>query len=234
VQQEFSDTNLGCRRRVATGIDWIFQQVEEAIILEDDCLPHPSFFRFCQELLERYRDDRRVGMISGDNFQFGATPSNDSYYFSRYFHVWGWATWRDRWQGSYDQAMGKWPQVKEQPWLSELLEDPAERREWLKNFDMVHSGRLDTWDYQWVFANWLKGRLCVLPSVNLVSNVGFDEEATHTKFAGALANLASREMEFPLKHPGEVVRDEEADARSRHRSTRLEKIRSLFGRLLTR
>ncbi|WP_026840427.1 hemolytic protein HlpA [Citrifermentans bremense] len=234
VQHEFSEVNLGCRRRVATGIDWIFEQVEEAIILEDDCLPHPTFFRFCQELLDRYRDDPRVGMISGDNFQFGPTTTGDSYYFSRYFHIWGWATWRDRWQGSYDVALGKWPEVKEEPWFSGLLEDAGEIREWRKNFDLVQSGRLDTWDYQWVFANWLKRRLCVLPSVNLVSNVGFDACATHTKVAGALSNLRSQAMEFPLRHPREVLRNEDADARSRHRSSNLDKMKSLFGRLLAR
>lgn len=92
VQTNFSDVNLGCKRRVSSGIDWVFEQVEEAIILEDDCLPDPTFFRFCEELLARYRHDQRIGMISGDNFQFGSRRNDDSYYFSKYVHIWGWAT----------------------------------------------------------------------------------------------------------------------------------------------
>ena len=101
VLTNFSTPNLGCKKRVSSGIDWIFEQVEEAIILEDDCLPDPSFFQFCEEMLARYRHDDRIAMISGDNFLFGQVPVPESYYFSRYCHIWGWASWRRAWK-DYD------------------------------------------------------------------------------------------------------------------------------------
>ena len=93
----------------------------EAIILEDDCVPNPTFFRFCQEMLDRYRHDQRIGMISGDNFQFGRRRNDDSYYFSKYVHVWGWASWRDRWVGSYDVTMARWPRIRDEGWLVDIV-----------------------------------------------------------------------------------------------------------------
>jgi hypothetical protein len=102
ILTNFSEINLGCKVRVSSGIDWVFEHVEEAIILEDDCLPDPTFFRYCQVMLDHYRNDQRIGMISGDNFQNGIKRNMDSYYFSRYVHIWGWATWRNRWQNYYD------------------------------------------------------------------------------------------------------------------------------------
>lgn len=230
VLTNFSEENLGCRRRVSSGLDWVFEQVERAIILEDDCLPDSTFFRFCQEMLDRYRDDPRVGMISGDNFQGEKGGGRASYYFSRYFHVWGWATWRDRWQGSYDVDMAKWPSVKGEGWLKGIVEGGAERAEWKKNFEKTWRGQIDTWDFQWVFANWVEKRLCLLPAVNLVSNIGFDLDATHTKSAGSLADLKRHALSFPLVHPDRVERDAAADARSRHRAA----AKGLLGWLMAR
>jgi len=191
VLTNFSEVNLGCKRRVSSGIDWVFEQVEEAIILEDDCLPDPSFFCFCQELLERYRHDQRIGLISGDNFQFGRRRNDDSYYFSKYVHIWGWATWRDRWAGSYDVTMAKWPRIRDEAWLTDIVGNAHEADFWSKVFERVHRGEIDTWDYQWVFANWVEGRLTILPAMNLISNIGFDANATHTTGDSELANLAS-------------------------------------------
>lgn len=208
VLKNYSDTNLGCKRRVSSGLDWVFEQVEEAIILEDDCLPDPTFFRFCQEMLERYRHDQRIGMISGDNFQFGNRRNDDSYYFSKYVHIWGWATWRDRWLGSYDVAMAKWPQIRDEAWLADMVGTTREATYWQKIFERVHRGEIDTWDYQWVFANWVEGRLSVIPSVNLISNIGFNRsDATHTGGESDLANLPVCPLSFPLKHPLGVVRN---------------------------
>lgn len=200
VLTNFSDTNMGCRKRVSSGIDWIFQQVEEAIILEDDCLPEPSFFQFCQEMLEHYRHDQRIGMISGDNFQFGRRYNQDSYYFSKYVHIWGWATWRNRWQ-AYDVDMTQWPQVRNQDRLESLVMDVDEVPYWSKRFERVYQGKIDTWDYQWVFSNWMEGRLSALPSVNLISNIGFGADATHTTSSSPLANLPTEAILFPLTHP---------------------------------
>jgi hypothetical protein len=211
VLTNFSEVNLGCKRRVSSGIDWVFEQVEEAIILEDDCLPDPTFFRFCQELLERYRYDQRIGMIGGVNFQFGRRRNDDSYYFSKYVHIWGWASWRDRWAGSYDVTMAKWPRIRDEGWLTDMVGNKPEAEYWKEIFERVHRGEIDTWDYQWVFANWVEGRMGILPAVNMISNIGFDKNATHTTGVSDLANLVRKPVSFPMTHPFSVFRNVEAD-----------------------
>lgn len=211
VLTNFSEVNLGCKVRVSSGIDWVFEQVEEAIILEDDCLPDPTFFRFCEELLERYRDDERVGMISGDNFQFGRRYGDDSYYFSKYFHIWGWATWKDRWAESYDVTMAKWATVRDEGRLVDLVGEGRESKYWGEIFERVYRGGIDTWDYQWVFANWVNGRLNIVPAVNLISNIGFGQNATHTTGASELENLPITPIKFPIHHPIGVFKSLQAD-----------------------
>lgn len=211
VLTNFSEENLGCKRRVSSGIDWVFEQVEEAIILEDDCLPAPTFFRFCQEMLERYRHDLRVGMVSGNNFQFGQHYSGDSYYFSKYTYIWGWASWRNRWQEAYDVRMSKWPKIRDSGGLVDLVLKKSEVGYWKKIFDRMYSGKADTWDFQWTFANWTQGWLAVLPSVNLISNIGFGVGATHSRVVTKLANMPIEDLSFPLIHPGTRVRNIRAD-----------------------
>ncbi len=210
VKTNYSERNMGCKLRVSSGISWIFEEVEEAIILEDDCVPHPSFFRYCEELLQRYRHDERIGMISGDNFQFGATRNDYSYYFSRYNHIWGWASWRRAWR-YYDRDLTDWPAEFCRGSLRSRFESPVEYRMWSKAFNDVSKGRIDTWDYQWTCVLWLQSMLTVLPSINLVSNIGFGPEATHTVGISSAANLPAEKMEFPLRHPHNVLRDVEAD-----------------------
>lgn len=212
VLTNFSEVNLGCKMRPKTGIDWVFEQVEEAIILEDDCLPHPSFFRFCEEALEKYRHDERVFLISGDNFQFGRTRTEDSYYFSRNNHIWGWASWRRAWK-YYDVNLTLWPEVRDGGWLDDVLSDHEQVSYWTDIFQKVADGEIHSaWDYQWTFACWINSALTVLPNVNLISNIGFGQDATHTTGSSCLENLPTAEMVFPLKHPKMVVRDATADA----------------------
>lgn len=211
VLTNYSEVNLGCKVRVSSGIDWVFEQVEEAIILEDDCLPDPTFFRFCQEMLERYRDDQRIGMISGDNFQFGHRRNSDSYYFSKYVHIWGWATWRDRWQNNYDVELKIWPVVRDGNYLLDILGSTKEAESWSKTFESMYKGEIDTWDYQWVFANWIEGRVNVIPNVNLISNIGFGVNATHTVRDSQLANLPVDKILFPIANPVGVFRNLQAD-----------------------
>jgi hypothetical protein len=206
----YSEVNLGCMRRVAGGLDWVFATVEEAVILEDDCVPHPTFFRYCDELLEQYRDDERVMLVSGDNFLLGARQSRDSYYFSRYALVWGWASWRRAWR-HYDVDISLWPELRGTSWLLDVHGDKTAARYWAQVLDDVRAGRIDTWDYQWFFACWASGGLCVTPSVNLVSNVGFGAGATHTLNISPVADLPAVAMQFPLRHPPDLVRDCEAD-----------------------
>lgn len=211
VLTNFSDVNLGCKNRVASGIDWVFEQVEEAIILEDDCLPHPTFFRFCEELLSYYRDDERIGMISGDNFQFGEQRTEASYYFSRYSHIWGWATWRRAWK-HYDREANNWPAIKSTGWLKVLISSIKERKYWNNIFQEVYDGKIDTWDYQWVLTVWSQGMISIMPNVNLISNIGFGNDATHTHGISIYADLNTEAMQFPLRHPKVLLPHPEADA----------------------
>jgi hypothetical protein len=214
VNTLFRTTNLGCKNAVSSAISWFFEHEQEGIILEDDCLPDPTFFRYCDELLERYRDDARIGLISGDNFQFGKTYGNASYYFSRYAHIWGWASWRRVWQ-HYDRDAAAWPAFRDNggldrvPGLSRL-----EARHWRSIFDRVHANQIDTWDYQLTFATWSQQMLSVLPQRNLVSNIGFGAEATHTSAVSKFANLPVSPLQFPLVHPPSVTACEDADKRT--------------------
>lgn len=211
VHRLFCDHNLGCKMAVSSAITWFFAHVEEGIILEDDCLPHPSFFRFCRELLERYRDNERVVAISGNNFQPANKNSRYSYYFSIYNHIWGWASWRRAWQ-HYDGDLKRWPQLREEQWLSKLFRRPEAVRYWSAIFDQVYEKRIDSWGYPWTYSCWIQNGLTVLPSVNLVTNLGFDERATHTKHKDAQsANLPVQAMPFPLIYPPKVVRNFQAD-----------------------
>lgn len=211
VRTEFSEINLGCRDRPASGIDWVFSLVPEAIILEDDCLPDPTFFRFCEELLARYRDDERVGMIGGTN-PLGAEPGGQaSYFFTKYPFIWGWASWRRAWE-RYDRSASAWPELR-RGGAFRAMTLPVERAYWERSFDAVHSGGLDAWDYQWTLTCWRERMSSIVPRCNLVSNIGFGPGATHTIGMGPQANLATTAMPFPLVHPVTVLADREADAR---------------------
>jgi hypothetical protein len=213
VKTNYRAENLGCRRGVQSGISWFFSEVEEGIILEDDTVPSLSFFPFCAELLERYRNDTRIGMISGDNFQFGFARTEASYYFSRYTHIWGWASWRRAWQ-LYDTNLESWTTLKKQRWLTDILVDDGCSRHWEQIFDQSHAKGIDTWDFQWTYTCWMQNMLTILPNTNLVTNIGFGPTATHTHNATAVANLARHEIKFPLRHPDCVVADLLLDLRS--------------------
>lgn len=212
VLTNFSDENLGCGRRISSGLSWVFDQVEEAIVLEDDCLPAPGFFRFCEELLGRYRDDNRIGIISGDNFIHPKLSTPDSYYFSRYAHIWGWATWRRTW-AQYDFKISRLAEAKRNRHFRNLFSQGTTATYWEGIFERVARGEIDTWDYQLQFASLLGEWLNVMPARNLVSNIGFGSDAAHTgDVSDPLSNLATFEPEFPLRHPNSPARWAEADA----------------------
>jgi len=209
VETNYAEANLGCRRRLSTGLDWIFAQVEEAILVEDDCLPEPDFFPFCTELLARYRDDERVFAVSGNNFLFGRKASVDSYYFTRYVHIWGWASWRRAWR-HYDVTMARWPALRDGPWLEQELGMPEVADHFRKRFDAAHAG-LDTWDYQWVFSAWLRHGCAIAPERNLVRNLGVGGDATNTRKAPVEALATTGPITFPLRHPRDVAVAVDAD-----------------------
>ena len=149
--------------------------------------------------------------ISGCNFQFGKSRTDYSYYFSKYPHCWGWATWRRAWQ-HYDVDMHIWPEIRDGNWLKDILNYLPEERYRRRIFQRVYKNKINTWDYQWTLTCWQQNGLIVLPRFNLVSNIGFTTEGTHTKSKrNPFANMKTTPMEFPLKHPKFMIRDIQAD-----------------------
>lgn len=209
LQTNFAEVNMGCRRRVSSGLDWVFDQCEEAIILEDDCVPCGSFFGFCSDLLERYRDDVRVVSIGGANFQLGHTRGEGSYYFSAYTHIWGWATWRRAWR-LIDIELASWPAAREQGLLSSILEDPREVEYWTGIFEKSYRGEIDSWGYPWLFSSWMRNTLCAVANQNLVTNSGGGPEATHTTGDMKALGIPTQEL-TTIVHPAIVARDLAAD-----------------------
>ena len=179
VKTLFQETNLGCGRGVRTGIDWFFENEESGIILEDDCKPHPDFFEFCSVMLEKYRDDTRVFSVAG----FCELPvtafQGASYEFSVYNLIWGWASWRRAWR-SQNFSNQELLDALESDWLEYQLHSPYAVQYWRREMRGALAGQIDTWDYQWRLSIWMNSGLSIIPSVNLVQNIGFDERATHT------------------------------------------------------
>ena len=211
---DFAAKNLGCKMRVSSGLDWVFRTVEEAIVLEDDCVPSDSFFRFCDELLARYRNDERVMQICGSNLLrgMGVGPVvQGSYYFSQYGPIWGWASWRRAWR-HYDVRLSSWPNLRDSGAYKAFCHGRAEQKFRYDLYDKLHRGEIDTWDYQWGFAKLASGGLSVVPRVNLISNIGFGVDATHIHDkADPLANLFAADLVFPLAHPHCVAADQQMD-----------------------
>ncbi|MEK7568566.1 MAG: nucleotide-diphospho-sugar transferase [Patescibacteria group bacterium] len=210
VHRKYSDQNLGCKKGVSSAITWFFDNVEEGIVLEDDCLPDQSFFSFCQELLGKYRNIDKVKMISGDNFQFGKKYGDASYYFSNFPHIWGWATWRRAWR-EYDIDMKTYPEFKKRNRIAQIFEDKRVQKYWLNLFDRLYDNKIDTWDGQWVYSVYNNNGVVILPNVNLVSNIGFDENATHTKKLDGIFSEIPTGKIGTIVHPASIVVNEEAD-----------------------
>jgi hypothetical protein len=207
IERLYSDVNQGCRLGVSRAITWFFDQVEEGVILEDDCVPNPDFFSYCDELLDRYRHDTRIWWISGTNARLGPTPSENSYFISRYGHCWGWATWRTRW-ANYDRDLISLSAFLVTHGFDSLFPDRRQAHFWKKQLMRLRDSHYpDTWDYQWSYICLINGGLSVVPSSNLVSNIGFDQDATHTKNSyGALCTQATQGI-MPLRHPEFLLPD---------------------------
>lgn len=211
VHTTYADQNMGLRRRISSGLNWVFDQVEQAIILEDDCLPHPTFFRYCEELLEKYKDDERVMHISGDNFGY-QRPAGvvDSYYFSMFAHVWGWATWRRAW-AKYDVGMTTWgDSTFRETVLSRFPKN--QRAYWRYMWNLTYREEKKTWAFQWVYACVAHEGLCAMPYENQITNIGFGAGGTNTKGGeSGLANLQTNDITFPLSHPAHFQTNPNAD-----------------------
>jgi hypothetical protein len=211
VLKNYSDVNLSARIRVSSGLDWVFEMVEEAILLEDDCLPNPSFFPFCETLLDWYREDKRIMMISGTNWLGEWKSDLQSYHFSYYGGIWGWASWRRAWQ-YYDVNMKLWQNQEARNRIKDILANNYHYKVRANNFDATYSKKVDAWDYQWSLARLLQSGLSIVPCVNLISNIGFGVDATNTKSANSIvANLQTEKLEFPLKFNTITVVDRDYD-----------------------
>jgi hypothetical protein len=201
VKTLFRDENLGCGRAVSEAITWFFQEEQEGVILEDDCLPDASFFPFCREMLTRFRDTQEVGSISGDNFLPPSLHSLQPYHFSKYAQIWGWATWRRFWQ-QYDFRLGgelsEWEEL-----IRKLNPIENHARYWIEIFKALRSGLIDTWDYQVMFSAWRSNLIHIYPSKNLILNLGYGVDATHTRFNSPLienqnASIDGFEVTLPV------------------------------------
>jgi hypothetical protein len=214
VRRDYAPTNKGCDERIPSGISWVLNQVDRAIILEDDCLPHTDFFDFCDELLERYSQDERVMHISGTNFQHGnrGFKCAESYYFSTIPQTQGWATWRRAWK-LFDPSLRELPEIEKSGLLSEIFRDPAVRDHWSYKFNLFRNQILTNWDGRWAFACASHRGYSIVPRVNLISNIGYGPDATHTKnIRSGKANIPVRSIGFPLIHPTTIMPNENADA----------------------
>lgn len=203
ILKNYSDTNMGCKNRISSGLDWAFNTVDRAIIIENDCLPDISFFKFCEDLLEKHRDDTEIMHIGGNFFQHRNTnfKNSDSYYFSNIPHIWGWATWSRAWK-LYDVNMKKWPEVKASGEIKLKIKNPAVYEYWETVWDQYYNKKIDSWDGQWTFACLLNSGLSITPCTNLVSNIGFGPEAMHTKNDKSIfSNIPLKPALFPLVHP---------------------------------
>lgn len=228
------ERNLGCKLGVSTAITWFFEHESQGIILEDDCLPVQSFFWYCEAMLARYANDSRIGHISGTRFfaDRQRDPQSSTCGYSRYGFVWGWATWRRAWQ-HFDASLRAWPQMIDERWWNAAYPDPRERRAMRAIGQRVHDGKIDAWGYQWSFARSFQSQLSVMPPANLIVNLGFDADATHTTYRHPDAPITAVDLRFPLASPPFVLADRVHDrAFARHTFSRIRsRLRLLVARL---
>lgn len=207
----FREENLGCKIAVSEAIEWFFASEEKGIILEDDCLPNKSFFEFCDLLLNKYKNDTRIGQICGFNPIVEFASDNDSYVFSRFGPIWGWATWRRVWK-NYELKNSSWSEFKDRGFLKSTTETWFEEKWRLETLDQVFFGTLDTWDYQWAFTLMKGNYLSIVPCKNLIKNIGFGESATHTKGSIKRNLLTVFELE-EINHPNFIFANRKFDSK---------------------
>ena len=216
IETRISTTNQGCRRAVSSAINWFFENVDEGIILEDDCVPSDDFFRFCSEMLSVYRSDERVMSICGSQYVDGINLTPHSCYFSYFADLWGWATWRRAWV-KYDSDMQGWPAFKALGGIEAVTRGRlASARAFHNAFDQTFHERIDSWGYRWIFSVMAQSGLACYPTRNLITNVGFRSDATHTISIGdgdlpPMANRILQEIDFPIKPPPFVARSSKFD-----------------------
>lgn len=207
IKTLFRDNNLGCRDAVSSAITWFFDSVEEGIILEDDCLPNQSFFTFCEVLLDKYRTEEKIMHIGGTNFQDNIKRGNASYYFSIHPNIWGWATWKRAWK-NYSINMDEFDGFKK---TQTTFKHPRIAKFNIDKLEKTRSGEINTWDYQWFYSIWKLNGICIIPNSNLITNIGFGENATHTKDLNSFLSGISTSELARVKHPDKIIIDKIAD-----------------------
>lgn len=214
VKLDVSEVNLGCRRRCASGFDWVFSQVDAAIILEDDCVPDPTFFRFCEEMLQYYRDDTRVMMVTGSNYLTTWKADRQDYHFSNFGSTWGWASWSRAWK-YYDGLMKAWGDEEMKARIRDVLADDECYALQARRFDRIYAdpGDRQSWDLPWSFTRLMHSGLTVVPAVNLISNRGFRPDGTSLTWIHPNANLPTAPMSFPIRFHDSVAVDRAYDRR---------------------
>lgn len=213
ILKNYSDVNLGCGKRLSTGLNWVFEEVNEAIVLEDDCLPHPTFFEFCETMLDMYRHDERIMTITGCNPLIEWKSDIQSYHFAYYGGIWGWASWKRAWK-YFDYEIKFWSDRE----ARERIRDLMVNEQHFKTYELIFSETYqnptiyNTWDYQWVCSRLSQSGLVIVPSVNLIRNIGFGNDSTHTKNSNSpLANMKTMPMKFPIKINNFTVADRDYD-----------------------
>jgi hypothetical protein len=223
VKTLFREENLGCKYAVSSSISWFFDKEEEGIVLEDDCLPNEDFFLFCDELLVKYRSETRIKHIGGCNLQFGKKWGEDSYYFSNLTHVWGWASWRRVWN-DYDVELAKYQNIETEKIFKSIFENNIIVEKWQSIYSELLENKIDTWDYQYALSNMFNNGLSIIPNANLIKNIGFGPDATHTFNENDIVTKLELEMLCGLQHPTKIESQKEADFNTLNREFGVEKI----------
>lgn len=214
VKTRFLSENLGCKEGVSSAINWFFENEEMGIILEDDTLPNQSFFYFCEEMLDRYKDNNNIFMVSGwsalDFDREAKDTLKEDYFFSKYNHIWGWASWRRAWQ-LYQKEFSNF----ENEFAKLNFDSKEEKKVWYKTFRAYHNGKINTWDYPWTYTIWKNQGLSIYPKNNMIQNIGFNRsDATHTRGGSKFENMKTYKIQKPLTHPTKIARSQWMDIRN--------------------
>jgi hypothetical protein len=199
IQLNYMKKNYGCKESVSRGISWFFNQVKMGIILEDDCIPNKDFFLFTEKMLIKYKNNKKIYVVSGNNFLKNKIQVNDSYYFSKYNHCWGWASWSRAWK-NYDKNLSKWNNFKNTKYWKYKFDVKHEKIYWEKIFNLCYKKKIDSWAYPWLYSIWKKRGFCILPKVNLVKNIGFNINASHT-FSHKKFFFPTKKLRQQITHP---------------------------------
>ncbi len=213
VVRDFSETNLGCGGRILSGLDRVFAENESAIVIEDDCLPDPSFFGYCADALEHHANDDQIFAVTGAKYPCEPRTAPNSYRFTRMFNGWGWAGWRRSWQ-SVDWDMADYPAFRDARVMDKKARSKLEAEFFMNGFEKGYTREIERWDWAVMFSAYQHQQYFLTPDRNLISNTGWGEDATQSKQVGhILGNLPTYDMPLPLRHPGDVIEDIENDKR---------------------